>query len=219
MLYDFHTHTFLSDGVLSPIELIRRAVVNGYTAIAVTDHVGMGDQERVLEIVVHECELATREMGILAIPGVELTHVPPRLIAEASKKAKDLGAKIVIVHGETLKEPVAPGTNLAALNAEHVDILAHPGLLSDEAAALAAQRGVYLELSARHGHSITNGRVAKISSASGAAMIVDSDAHVPDDLLTEELARSVAEGAGLDPSKLQTVLQKNPQTLIHRLGL
>ena len=25
MLFDFHTHTFLSDGVLSPIELMRRA--------------------------------------------------------------------------------------------------------------------------------------------------------------------------------------------------
>ena len=218
-MYDFHTHTFLSDGVLSPIELIRRAVVNGYTAIAVTDHVGIGDQERVLEILIHECEMATREMGILAIPGVELTHVPPHLIAEAAKKAKGLGAKIVIVHGETLKEPVASGTNLAALNADDVDVLAHPGLLSDEGAELAAQRGVYLELSARHGHSITNGRVAKISSASGAALIVDSDAHVPEDLLTEQLAWSVAEGSGLEVSDLQTVLKKNPQTLIHRLGL
>ena len=158
-------------------------------------------------------------MGILAIPGVELTHVPPHLIAEAAKKAKGLGAKIVIVHGETLKEPVASGTNLAALNADDVDVLAHPGLLSDEGAELAAQRGVYLELSARHGHSITNGRVAKISSASGAALIVDSDAHVPEDLLTENLARSVAEGSGLEVSDLQTVLEKNPQTLIHRLGL
>ena len=26
-MYDFHTHTFLSDGVLSPVELIRRAHV------------------------------------------------------------------------------------------------------------------------------------------------------------------------------------------------
>ena len=38
-MYDFHTHTFLSDGVLSPIELIRRALVRGYKAMAITDHV------------------------------------------------------------------------------------------------------------------------------------------------------------------------------------
>ena len=91
MLYDFHTHTFLSDGVLSPVELVRRAVVNGYTAIAVTDHVGLGDQERVLEILVRECELASREMGIIAIPGVELTHLPPQNIAEAAAR-DDQGA-------------------------------------------------------------------------------------------------------------------------------
>jgi predicted metal-dependent phosphoesterase TrpH len=44
-MYDFHTHTFLSDGVLSPIELIRRALVRGYKAIGVTDHVGVGNLE------------------------------------------------------------------------------------------------------------------------------------------------------------------------------
>ena len=42
-MYDFHTHTFLSDGVLSPIELIRRAFVRGYRGMAVTDHVGLGN--------------------------------------------------------------------------------------------------------------------------------------------------------------------------------
>ena len=83
MLFDFHTHTFLSDGVLSPIELIRRAVSNGYTSIAVTDHAGINDQERVLDILVKECAEATENMGITAVPGVELTHVPPHRIAEA----------------------------------------------------------------------------------------------------------------------------------------
>ncbi len=38
MLYDFHTHTTLSDGVLLPMELIRRAIVNGYSALGISDH-------------------------------------------------------------------------------------------------------------------------------------------------------------------------------------
>ena len=59
-MYDFHTHTFLSDGVLSPIELIRRALVRGYKAIAVTDHVGLGNVEYVLKILVIDCEQATK---------------------------------------------------------------------------------------------------------------------------------------------------------------
>ena len=45
MTFDFHTHSFFSDGVLSPIELIRRAHVAGYRAIAVTDHIGLANME------------------------------------------------------------------------------------------------------------------------------------------------------------------------------
>jgi histidinol phosphatase-like PHP family hydrolase len=216
MLYDFHTHTFLSDGVLSPVELVRRAVVNGYTAIAVTDHVGLGDQERVLEILVRECELASREMGIIAIPGVELTHLPPQNIAEAAAKARSLGARIVIVHGETIKEPVQQGTNLAALECPDVDILAHPGMLSPAEARLAADRGVYLELTARAGHSLTNGHVARLAAAAGAALVVDSDAHQPEDLLTETMARSIALGAGIVPEDADAILRSNPEMIINR---
>lgn len=219
MLYDFHTHTFLSDGELSPAELIRRARVNGYTAIAVTDHVGLWDQERVLEILVRECEMARQEMGILAIPGVELTHLPPSKIAEAAQRARSLGAQIVIVHGETIMEPVAEGTNRAALECPDVDILAHPGLLTEEEARLAAERGVLLELSARKGHSLTNGHVARIATGADALLVVDSDAHAPEDLLTERMAVEVARGAGLTPESAKTALQANPLELIGRLGL
>ena len=60
-MYDFHTHTFLSDGVLSPIELIRRALVRGYRAMAVTDHVGLGNVEFVVKTLVIDCEAARLE--------------------------------------------------------------------------------------------------------------------------------------------------------------
>ncbi|MSQ11945.1 MAG: histidinol phosphate phosphatase domain-containing protein [Dehalococcoidia bacterium] len=216
-MYDFHTHTFFSDGELGPIELIRRALVNGYKAIAVTDHVGIYDQERILPVLVRECEVASREMGIVAIPGVELTHVPPHLIDQAARKAKDLGAQIVIVHGETITEPVAPGTNRAALLSRSVDILAHPGFLSEEDAALAKERGVYVELSGRRGHSLTNGHVARLAIAAGAATLVNSDAHVPGDLLTPLLAAAVARGAGLSDEQALQTLQTNPLALLRKL--
>lgn len=216
-VYDFHTHTFLTDGELSPIELIRRAVVNGYKAIAVTDHAGIHDQERILEVLVRECEVASREMGIIAVPGVELTHVPPHLIDDAAKKAKSLGAQIVIVHGETIKEPVAPGTNRAALASAYVDVLAHPGMLTEEEARLAKQRGIYLELTSRRGHSLTNGLVARTAMAAGANLVVDSDAHSPDDLHTPRLATSVALGAGLTTDQAMSALQGNPLALLKKL--
>ena len=138
MLYDFHTHSFLSDGVLSPVELIRRAHVNGYTAIAVTDHAGAGNLEQLLEALRRECELVNRHWPILALPGVELTHIPAASVSALARQARAAGAAIVSVHGETVVEPVEPGTNRAAVDCEDVDVLAHPGLLDPQDAARAA---------------------------------------------------------------------------------
>ena len=214
MLFDFHTHTFLSDGVLSPIELMRRAASNGYTAMAVTDHAGINDQERVLDILVKECAEATENMGITVVPGVELTHVPPHRIAEAARRAKANGARIVLVHGETIKEPVAKGTNRAALECPDVDILVHPGMITEEEADIARQAGIYLELSARAGHSLTNGHVARTAMAVGASLVVDSDSHAPGDLLTEVLARQIVIGAGLTEEEFAAVLETNPMALL-----
>ena len=214
MLFDFHTHTFLSDGVLSPIELMRRAAANGYTAMAVTDHAGINDQERVLEILVKECAEATENMGLTVVPGVELTHVPPHRIGEAARRAKANGARIVLVHGETIKEPVAKGTNRAALESPDVDILVHPGMITEEEADIARQAGIYLELSARAGHSLTNGHVARTAMAVGASLVVDSDGHAPGDLLTEELARQIVIGAGLTEEEFTSILETNPMALL-----
>jgi len=218
MLGDFHTHTYLSDGVLSPLELIRQAQVRGLGAIALTDHVGPASLERVLRELQQECALARSHWGIQAIPGVELTHLPAAAIPDAARKAKELGAWLVLVHGETLSEPVQPGTNRQALTSPHVDILVHPGLLSEEEAKLAAQRGIFLELSARKGHCLANGHIALMARATGARLIVSSDAHEEDELLSPALLQAVARGAGLREEELKALLQ-NVQLLLSRLPL
>ena len=137
-MYDFHTHTFLSDGVLSPVELIRRAYFQGYKVIAITDHVGFGNVEYVVKVLTEDCRKASQRWDILAIPGVEITHVPKEDIDMVARDAKAMGAKLVNVHGETIVEPVEPGTNLAAISSTSVDILAHPGLLTDDEARIAS---------------------------------------------------------------------------------
>jgi putative hydrolase len=217
-MYDFHTHTFLSDGVLSPIELIRRALVAGYRAIGVTDHVGVGNLEYVVKTLVVDCAEATKRWEILAIPGVEITHVPKEDIDLVARTAKELGAKLVTVHGETVVEPVEPGTNEAAVRSKSVDVLAHPGLIVYDHARLASENGVFLELSARKGHSLTNGHVVKTAKSVGASMVLDSDAHEPQDLLNPELNRKIAKGAGLTSEEAHVVLELNPQSLLKRLG-
>ena len=162
--------------------------------------------------------MATKRWDILALPGVEVTHVPKDDIDLVARAAKELGAKVVTVHGETIVEPVEPGTNEAAIRSPSVDILAHPGLISYEDARLAAENNVFLEVSARKGHSFTNGHVVQVARKAGASLILDSDAHEPEDLLTLEMNHRIAKGAGLTDEETHALLEKNPQNLLERLG-
>lgn len=211
-MIDLHTHSFFSDGVLVPAEHLRRVEVLGYTAVAITDHADSSN----LDFIIPRLIQVARDLNPLSrtrlLPGVELTHVPPALIGPLVRKARELGAQVVVVHGETIVEPVAPGTNLAAIEAG-ADILSHPGFISEDEARLAAQMGVFLELSGRKGHCLTNGFVAKMAQRTGANLIVNADAHTPGDFLTAEMARLVAMGAGLSEDEYRQ-MQKNTQVFV-----
>jgi putative hydrolase len=217
VLCDFHTHTFYSDGVLSPIELIRRALVQGYSAIGITDHVAVGSLARLIKEVSEDCALARAHWDILAIPGVEITHVPPRAISDIAKRAKELGACLVIVHGESSVEPVEKGTNLAAVQSPYVDILAHPGLLTLEEALLAAKNDIFIELTSRSGHSKTNSHVAAVGQKAKARLLVDSDAHSEHDLLTPALVESILGQSKVNQQQHPQIIDRNPLLLIEKV--
>ena len=219
MIYDFHTHTFLSDGALSPLELIRRAKAVEYHAIALTDHVGLGSLERVIREVAEDCRIARECWDIIAIPGIELTHLPPQIITQAAQQAKELGAWLVLVHGETIAEPVDKGTNLAAVQSPHVDILAHPGRLTLEEAKLAALNGIFIEISARKGHALSNEHITSLAQKTGAKLLLNSDAHDDEDLLTPPVVTAIAQSAGLAESELHQILIANPLALLSKLPL
>ena len=216
-MYDFHTHTFLSDGVLSPTELIRRAVCVGYEVMAITDHVGPGNLEFILTALKKDCELAEKHWDIKVMPGVEITHTPKGDIDRLAKEARRLGAGIINGHGETITEPVEPGTNMAAVSSNNVDILAHPGLITEEEAYIAASNEVFLEVSGRKGHGLANGHVVKTATLAGAQLILDSDAHEPQDLMTREYAEKVAIGAGLSREQATSLLNTSPLILLKTL--
>ena len=78
--------------------------------------------------------------------------------------------------------------------------------------------GVFLEISGRKGHGLANGHVAKTARETGATLILDSDAHEPDDLMTQEYAEKVAIGSGLNEKEKETILNQSPLTLIHRVN-
>lgn len=215
-LIDLHTHSFFSDGELIPSELVRRAKVIGYQAIAITDHGDHSNIDFIVPRIVNVCKKLSYAYAINVIPGIELTHVPPEYMRELSNEARCLGAKIIVVHGETIVEPVISKTNLTALQSP-IDILAHPGLITEEEALLAAANSIYLEISARKGHSLTNGHVVNIARQCKAHIVLNSDAHAPDDLIKIDMAKKVALGAGLTDEEI-AVMFKNSEYLVEKVS-
>ncbi|MHB8836434.1 MAG: histidinol phosphate phosphatase domain-containing protein, partial [Candidatus Methylomirabilia bacterium] len=110
-MIDLHTHTLFSDGELVPAELARRADKLGYRWLAITDHVDGSTLEHAIRGAVAAAAELARYWKIRVLPGAELTHNPPELLPELIREARRMGARVVVVHGETIDEPVPEGTN------------------------------------------------------------------------------------------------------------
>jgi histidinol phosphatase-like PHP family hydrolase len=214
-MIDLHTHTLLSDGELLPSELTRRAEVIGYEAIGITDHCDWSNIDFVVPHIVKVSKNLSLHWKIKVIPGVELTHVPLEEIEPLVKYARANGAKIVVMHGETISEPVLRGTNRTAIECA-VDILAHPGNITKEDVVLARKNGVFLEITTRKNHSTTNKHIVTVARNIGAKLLLNTDAHDIEDLLTEELAQKVLKDAGLSNVEIETIF-KNSKMFIESL--
>lgn len=215
-MIDLHTHTLLSDGELIPAEHIRRAEVKGYRFLGFADHADLATMAEIIPILCYAARRENERNCLQVLAGVELTHLRPQHIGEAANRARELGAQVVIVHGETLAEPVMPGTNRAAIEAG-VDILAHPGLITEEEARLAAQKNVLLEISAKCGHSLANGHVVSVARRAGAQLIFGSDAHCSDQMPRRDEAERICLGAGLSATEIEAMFAAAEQFVRHRL--
>jgi len=204
-MIDLHMHSIWSDGALVPAELVQRAAQKGVRAMAITDHVDHSNIELVVPALAKFCARTACMLDLTVLPGMELTHVPPESIKDLADRGRRLGARWIVVHGQTPVEPVPEGTNRAAIQAG-VDLLAHPGIIEPGDVKLAAQMGVTLEITARKGHCLANGRVAALAKKHGAQMIVNTDAHDPSDLIGIEHAKVVALGAGLSAGDFKKMI-------------
>ncbi len=188
----------------------------GYSVAALTDHSDSSTLDFIVPRIVQVAKDLNHSQSVKVIPGIELTHIVPECIGPLVKRARELGAKLVVLHGETIVGPVAQGTNRAGLEAG-VDILAHPGLITFEEVELAAAKGVFLEISARKGHCFANGHVARLAREAGAKLLLNSDGHSPADFMTKDFAGKVAEGAGLASDALSDLLS-NARVLLQKIG-
>jgi len=207
-MIDLHTHTLLSDGDLLPSELARRAEEKGYSIIGITDHIDFSNFEEIIKSILRVSVHVNDNMKIKVIPGVEITHVSPTEIPELARISMDLGAKLVVVHGETVVEPVLKGTNRKALESE-IDILAHPGIMNEDDAKIAAERKISIEISGRKGHSFANGHVVRLWYEYGFPLVFNTDTHSPENLIDDRFAETLIISSGVKPEDVKRILDNS----------
>ena len=156
-----------------------------------------------------------------AVAGVELRHVPPALIPSAVRQARDAGAALVLVYGETLCDQVAEGTNFAAIDAG-ADILVHPGLIDAKAAAYAAEKGVALEFTSCPKHALANAHTASMALHFGCPLVRGSAATRAEEMTTRAFWPFVIRGCDVfefSKNKYNFVeyLRKSEDALIRKL--
>ncbi|MDO8489654.1 MAG: histidinol phosphate phosphatase domain-containing protein [Candidatus Omnitrophota bacterium] len=205
-MYNLHAHTFLSDGDLLPSEVAVRYQDKGYKIIAITDHADYSNIKQIANAIVEFCKRWPKNSGIKVLPGVELTHLPPEQFKPLASLARKEGIKIIIAHGETPVEPVTKNTNHLALLAD-IDILAHPGLISDEDTKLAKERGIFLEITSRSGHRKTNSHVINQARKFGAKLILNNDSHAPEDIISQEELIKIGMDYGLTKIEIDKIYQ------------
>lgn len=216
-MINLHSHSLLSDGCLLPSELAVRYAAAGYRILAITDHVDASNIEAVVRSIVTFCRKWPSNAPIKILPGVELTHLPLQQFKPLARFSRKNGIKIIIAHGQTPAEPVIPGTNQAGIEAG-IDILAHPGRISDADAKRAKQLGVFLEVTSRRGHCKTNRFVAHQALKFGCRLVIDHDSHDPQDIISPAQSRMVGTRAGLTIKQVDGVYRDAEKFLMQKGG-
>jgi len=215
-MYNLHTHSLLSDGCLLPSEVCVRYAAAGYKAIAITDHADYSNIDQVTSAILKFTSRWPEDFPLKVFPGVELTHLPLEQFKPLVKYCRQKGMKVIIAHGQTPAEPVLLGTNAAALEAG-VDILAHPGRISDADVRLARNKGIFLEITSRGGHNATNAYVVKKALKFGAKLVLSHDSHCPEDIISPEKLRKTGIKAGLSASQI-AVIYKDMDIFIRNIS-
>lgn len=214
-MIDLHVHTTLSSGEQTPAAAMRFAKAAGYRAIAFTDHADATNMQHILESMLPMIRTYSLYSGVDLYAGIELTHVPPQLIPDTITEARSMGAQLVCVHGQTIADIVDEGTNLAAIEGG-ADYLAHPGLITEQEALLAAEKKVYLEVTARPEHALTNGHLVKVAELTGAPLILNNGGYRGYDFINKDRRRAIALGAGMSKDQYQQT-ENNSRMIVSKM--
>ncbi len=109
---DLHTHSFYSDGIFSPSEVVRKAKEKGIKNLALTDHNSIEG--------ISEAQKEAKKQGIRIIPGVELRSKEGEVLGyfidfknkNLLKKIKIIQDRSKIVFKQTINELNKRGINV-----------------------------------------------------------------------------------------------------------
>ena len=210
-----------ASGGLDAASALRYASLAGLRFVGLTVKSDGSDLSRLGAVVSHVRRLSLYA-DMEARTGVELHHVPPALLPDTVRQAREAGAEIVIVHGETLCDQVETGTNFAAIEAG-ADILAHPGLIDEKCAEFAAERGVALEFTSCPRHALANAHVADLALRFGCLLVRGSAARCASELATRSFWMQVVRGADVfgnseGKSNLLKLIENSESVLVRRLS-
>ena len=180
-MVDFHIVLARDGSGLDAASALRYAALAGIRFAGLVIRSG-GDNFSEVAVLAEQVRRFSLYADVEAGTGVELCHVPPALLPSAVREARDAGAELVLVYGETIADQVAEGTNFAAVEAG-ADIITHPGLVDAETATFAAERGVALELTSCPRHALTNARTAAMAMSCGCPLVRGSAATCDKDTL------------------------------------
>jgi DNA polymerase (family 10) len=216
---ELHTHSTWSDGTASIETMARAAIERGYRVLAITDHsayIGItgGMKAEDLPRQRAEIDLVRARLGdrIQILHGAEVDIRADGTLDYPDESLAQLDMVIASLHA-SLRQPRDQVTRrlLNALRNPHVDIIAHPTgrLLPDrdgadldwQAVYAAAQEsGAALEINASPSRLDIDDIHARHAAGLGIPLVINTDAHTPDQLDLMPFGVSVARRAWLQPA-------------------
>lgn len=202
---DLHMHSSWSDGKASVRDMAEAARARGYRYIAMTDHSaylgvtrgldGARLRQQAEEIAALNAEYESRGETFRILRGVEVDITPDGELALPDEVLAELDLVIASPH-VSLRQPREKATEriLRAIRNPHVDVIGHPtGRLIggregadidvDAIARAAAEAGTLLEVNSGPDRLDLTATIARRALELGAKIVIDSDAHHPDNLL------------------------------------
>jgi len=230
---DLHAHTSFSDGLLSPEELVERAIDRQLVAVAVTDHDTVDGVARAHTAAAHRIEV---------VPGIEISSMLPGLDLHILGFYLDIEDATLLerlqrFRAERLERALAMVRRLSELGApvdpEQVLALAGPGVVGRPHVAEALVRAGHVEsldaafrryLGARGEAFVPRPAfrpeeaLALIHAAGGVSSLAHPGAMVPDSLI-EHLAGEGLQGIEVWHPQHGATTVRRYRTLAARLGL